>query len=50
MKILGGDDCLFLKYDLRTGTSSVVKNQEHEAGVTSFHSNIKKEFIVVSGR
>ncbi|KAL1497904.1 hypothetical protein ABEB36_008786 [Hypothenemus hampei] len=45
----GGDDAVFLKFDKRIGDSPVAKNREHDAGVTSFHSNKSNEFIVVSG-
>uniref|UniRef100_A0A6P7FC31 methylated diphthine methylhydrolase n=1 Tax=Diabrotica virgifera virgifera TaxID=50390 RepID=A0A6P7FC31_DIAVI len=45
----GGDDSMFLKYDRRLGSAPVSKNRSHEAGVTSFHSNSSKEYIVVSG-
>ncbi|CAG9860278.1 unnamed protein product [Phyllotreta striolata] len=45
----GGDDSLFLKFDRRTGLEPVFKNKSHEAGVTSFHSNSTKEYLVASG-
>lgn len=47
----GGDDCLFMKYDRRIDCSKpIIKNRAHQAGVTAFHSNKSKEFIVVTGR
>ncbi|CAH0563465.1 unnamed protein product [Brassicogethes aeneus] len=45
----GGDDCVFHKYDLRVGNSPISKNRSHEAGVTSIHCNISKEFILATG-
>ncbi|KAF5284366.1 hypothetical protein FQR65_LT13583 [Abscondita terminalis] len=45
----GGDDCLFLKFDKRCGAEPVFKNKTHEAGVTSIHSNVAKEFMLVTG-
>lgn len=46
----GGDDAVFLKFDRRCGDSPIAKNRRHETGVTSFHSNKSREFIVVTGR
>lgn len=46
----GGDDSILFKFDIRTGTEPVSKNRSHEAGVTSFHSNTKKEFLCATGR
>lgn len=46
----GGDDSMFLKFDVRVGKEPVSRNRSHDAGVTSFHSNGNKEFICVSGR
>lgn len=46
----GGDDSILLKFDMRIGTESVLKNKSHTAGVTCFHSNTKREFICASGR
>lgn len=46
----GGDDSILLKFDVRTGTEPVAKNRSHEAGVTSFHSNSKQEFLFATGR
>ncbi|XP_044759400.1 diphthine methyltransferase [Coccinella septempunctata] len=45
----GGDDCIFYKYDQRVGTDAVAKNRSHEAGVTSLHSNISKEYVIATG-
>ncbi|CAG9767082.1 unnamed protein product [Ceutorhynchus assimilis] len=45
----GGDDAVFLKFDKRAGDSPVAKNKQHETGVTSFHSNKSKEFLVATG-
>ncbi|XP_045476602.1 diphthine methyltransferase [Harmonia axyridis] len=45
----GGDDCIFYKYDQRVGTEAIAKNRSHEAGVTSLHSNISKEYTIASG-
>ncbi|XP_056648191.1 diphthine methyltransferase [Diorhabda sublineata] len=45
----GGDDCLFLKFDKRVGSQPISKNKNHGAGVTSFHSNSFKEYLVASG-
>ncbi|XP_050298245.1 diphthine methyltransferase isoform X2 [Anthonomus grandis grandis] len=44
----GGDDSLLLKHDMRCETPDV-KIRHHQAGVTSFHSNKSKEFVVASG-
>ncbi|XP_014213614.1 diphthine methyltransferase [Copidosoma floridanum] len=48
----GGDDGKFLTFDTRMD-GDVLKanftNRSHEAGVTSFHSNWKKQFYLVSG-
>lgn len=47
----GGDDSKFLRYDTRTDCNSPVStNSSHNAGVTSLHSNWKKEYCLVSGR
>ncbi|KAK3882844.1 hypothetical protein Pcinc_012814 [Petrolisthes cinctipes] len=46
----GGDDSKFKKFDVRTepGTA-VVTSRAHDAGVTSIHSNVYKEFLLVTG-
>lgn len=46
----GGDDSILIKFDIRTDNAPLLKNRSHEAGVTSIHSNSKKEFIIASGR
>lgn len=46
----GGDDSILTKFDVRTGNAPLLKNKSHEAGVTSIHSNCKKEFILATGR
>nr|XP_971820.1 PREDICTED: diphthine methyltransferase isoform X2 [Tribolium castaneum] len=45
----GGDDCRFLKFDKRAGVGPLSCNRRHEAGVTSMHSNVGKEFILATG-
>ncbi|XP_058796537.1 diphthine methyltransferase isoform X2 [Phymastichus coffea] len=44
----GGDDCKFLRFDTRIN-SPTHTNRLHNAGVTSLHSNWKKEYSLVSG-
>ncbi|KAB0793480.1 hypothetical protein PPYR_13100 [Photinus pyralis] len=44
----GGDDALLLTFDTRIGTAPVNKNRVHQAGVTSVHSNINKEFQIAT--
>lgn len=41
---------MLLMFDERTGKEAVVKNKTHEAGVTAFHSNLQREFLVATGR
>lgn len=46
----GGDDSKFKKFDTRTEpATAVVMSKAHDAGVTSIHSNVYKEFLLVSG-
>ncbi|KAJ3645394.1 hypothetical protein Zmor_023057 [Zophobas morio] len=45
----GGDDCVFLKFDKRAGLEPVSRNRNHEAGVTSIHSNSKREYVLATG-
>ncbi|RZC34978.1 diphthamide biosynthesis protein 7, partial [Asbolus verrucosus] len=45
----GGDDCRFLKFDQRVGPEPVSCNRSHEAGVTSLHSNLSKEYVLATG-
>ncbi|CAD6244171.1 GSCOCG00013282001-RA-CDS [Cotesia congregata] len=45
----GGDDCQFKRFDARKGLQVIGTNRSHEAGVTSLHSNPRKEFSLASG-
>ncbi|XP_043258381.1 diphthine methyltransferase [Colletes gigas] len=45
----GGDDCKFQSFDTRMGTYPIILSKIHGAGVTSIHSNAKKEFLLSTG-
>lgn len=45
----GGDDNKFLTFDTRVGSTPILRNYEHNYGVTSIHSNIVEPHTLVTG-
>lgn len=45
----GGDDCLFISYDVRTPLPVLI-NQSHNAGVTAIKSSVDVEYQLLTGR